>query len=436
MWSDEINKKIQEAEDSNQPAYTDKAWEGMELLLDKHLPLKKKRRRFIFFLFPILLGGITALFIWQQKSKPDNPVTEQKRIPVQSSSSPANSDEHDNAITLPSKETPVIQQNTSGKTTGNFQTEPTPENLVGDAYTPAKKNKQSQYKQEYGQPKSILKKNTAKKIKETETKFSSDKPVESIISNPIDNSFANNTGKPVSVSGDSLATQKNIAPEEKKQEDTVQTETAKPVNKKEKKKTSTAAKFSLNFSAGPDISSVGIDKPGKLKMQYGIGASYSFSERFSIRTGFFAGYKIYTADSADYHPPYTINNLQKIDANCFVYEIPVTIVYNFAASEKSNWFISGGVSSYLMKKETYEYYYKNSWGQPQYYSRTYKNKNSHLFSVINISGGYQHHFTDRFSIMTEPYVKIPAKGIGVGKVKLNSAGVLFTVGFKPFLKKN
>jgi hypothetical protein len=436
MWSDEINKKIQEAEDSNQPAYTDKAWEGMELLLDKHLPLKKKRRRFIFFLFPLLLGGITALFIWQQKSKPDNPVTEQKRIPVQSSLPPANSDEHDKTMTLPSKETPVTQQNTSGETTENHQAERTPKKLLDDVYTPVKKNKQSQYRQEYGQPKSILKKNTAKKIKDTDNTFSSDKqkPVESIISKPIDNSIANNTVKPVS--NDSLATQKNIAPEEKKQEDTVQTETTKTVNKKEKKKTSKGGKFSLNFSAGPDISSVGIDKPGKLKMQYGLGASYSFSERFSIRTGFFAGYKIYTADSADYQPPYTINNLQKINADCFVYEIPVTLVYNFAATKKHNWFISGGVSSYIMKKETYEYYYKNPWGQTQNYSHTYKNKNSHLFSVINISGGYQHHFTDRFSIMAEPYVKIPVTGIGVGKVKLNSAGVLFTVGFKPFLNKN
>src|SRR5687768_17446652 len=220
MWSDEINKKIQEAEDSNQPAYTDKAWEGMELLLDKHLPLKKKRRRFIFFLFPLLLGGITALFIWQQKSKPGNPVTEQKRIPVQSSLPPANSDEHDKTMTLPTKETPVTQQNTSGETTENHQAEPTPKKLLDDVYTPIKKNKQSQYRQEYGQPKSILKKNTAKKIKYTDKNFSSDKqkPVESIISKPIDNSIANNTVKPVS--NDSLATQKNIAPEEKKQEDT------------------------------------------------------------------------------------------------------------------------------------------------------------------------------------------------------------------------
>ena len=427
MWFDEINKKIQEAEDKHQPAYNDKAWEGMKLLLDKHLPLNKKRRRFIFLLFPILLAGITAFFILLQENKPNNPVTEQKRIPVHSSTSSFNSEELENTITLPSKENPVIQQNPSGKTTENFEPETTPKSLSSDVDKPVQKNKQGQHKQEYGQPKSI-----SKKIKDTENNFSPGKPVESIVSKHDDNNIGI-ASKPVKpISGDSLATQKNVAPEDKKQEDTIQTETTKTL----KKKISTSGKFSLNFSVGPDISSVGIDKPGKLKMQYGIGASYSFSERFSIRTGFFAGYKTYTADSADYHPPYIINNLQKIDADCFVYEIPVTIVYSFAITKKHNWFISGGVSSYLMKKETYKYYYKNSWGQPQYYSRTYKNKNSHLFSVINISGGYQHHFTDRFSIMTEPYIKIPVKGIGVGKVKLNSAGVLFTVGFKPFLKKN
>ena len=67
---------------------------------------------------------------------------------------------------------------------------------------------------------------------------------------------------------------------------------------------------------------------------------------------------------------------------------------------------------------------------------SYKNENSHIFSVINLSGGYQYHFSDRFSLMAEPYVKIPLSGVGQGKVNLNSGGILFTAGFKPFLKKN
>ena len=63
MWSDEINKKIEEAEATNNPAYNDKAWENMELLLDKHLPQNKKRRRFILFLLPLALAGGAVFFI-------------------------------------------------------------------------------------------------------------------------------------------------------------------------------------------------------------------------------------------------------------------------------------------------------------------------------------------------------------------------------------
>ena len=242
----------------------------------------------------------------------------------------------------------------------------------------------------------------------------------------------------VPVPNDTAASLPQIAraAEEKKHPDSSETKETITETKPQKRKSSPGSKLSLNFSAGPDISSVGIDNPGKWNLQYGLGLSYAVSKRLSIRTGFFAGRKKYSADSTEYHSSYYPPKLERIDANCLVYEIPVNLVYNFPAAKKHNWFIAGGLSSYLMKKETYDYFYKNAWGQPQYYSHTYNNENSHLFSVINISGGYQYHFTDRLSLMAEPYVRIPVSGIGSGKVKLNSGGVLFSIGFKPFLKKN
>ena len=48
MWSDELHKKMEEAENNSDSSNHEKAWEKMELLLDEHLPVKKKRRRFIF----------------------------------------------------------------------------------------------------------------------------------------------------------------------------------------------------------------------------------------------------------------------------------------------------------------------------------------------------------------------------------------------------
>ncbi|RYG48453.1 MAG: hypothetical protein EOO01_13540 [Chitinophagaceae bacterium] len=201
-----------------------------------------------------------------------------------------------------------------------------------------------------------------------------------------------------------------------------------------KSKSTPASKFTLNVSVGPDLSSVSFSQPGKVQFQYGIGMSYQFSKKLSIRTGFFAGKKVYTADSTTYKTPYPIHNLEEVDATCYVYEIPVSVLYHFGARKNHEWFVAGGLSSYIMKKETYGYHYKNAWGTPQYYNRTYNNENKHFFSVINLSLGYTHKFNDRLSFTGEPYVKIPAAGVGVGKVKLNSAGVLFTVGYKPFTR--
>lgn len=39
------------------------------------------------------------------------------------------------------------------------------------------------------------------------------------------------------------------------------------------------------------------------------------------------------------------------------------------------------------------------------------------------------------SLQAEPYVKIAMDGVGYGKVKLNSGGVLFSAVIKPFAKK-
>lgn len=444
MWSEEINKKIQDAENSNQqPAYNDKAWDNMELLLDKHLPLKKKRRRFIFWLLPLLLTGTAIFFIIQRKGTKDISISDQKNVPVQSSSS-----RDDQSLSSPDKAPVNRTDKTISSQSQSSQKDPvklTAEDHASETklqkhktpqynYNNSKKLNPDQRQQEYAWTQPGLRKKVVQKTGNPgNNNIVSTQPGLLAISAQNSNTVDDNSIAPVSV--DSLTPQKGIVKDDKKQEDIAQPETTKTEIKKEKGKASAASKFSLNLSFGPDISGVGIDNPGRLEMLYGIGASYAISKRFTIRTGFFAGSKKYTADSADYHLHYSITNLQKVDADCYVYEIPLTLAYNFPATKKHNWFISGGVSSYLMKKETYEYYYKNSWGQPQSYSRTYKNESSHLFSVINFSGGYQYHFTNRFSVIAEPYIKIPANGIGVGKVKLNSAGVLFTIGFKPFVKE-
>jgi hypothetical protein len=445
MLSDELDKKLKETTEGYHPAYDEKAWDKMEALLDKHLPLEKKRRRFILLLLPLLLVG-TGIFLLLQKPGRDG-ISEEKKSVIQSESinkQPAQGA----AITIPSKTTAskqaaiLVQQDII--TPASEENKPAgvklQKQLVSGNINSSSSKQVRQIisqEQQLKQQQSFSGKKLSRKTKDQENNFAEQKPSDH--NPPViipDNSSVNDIVTPVSNDASASLTEIVKAVEEKKQPVSSETKEAITETKPQKQRSSAASKLSLNLSAGPDISSVGIDNPGKWNLQYGIGFSYALSKKLSIRTGFFAGRKKYSADSTEYHSYYYPPKLQRIDANCLVYEIPLNLIYNFSAIKKHNWFVAGGLSSYLMKKETYDYFYKNAWGQPQYYSHTYKNENSHIFSVINISGGYQYHFTDRLSLMAEPYVRIPVSGIGAGKVKLNSGGILFSISFKPFLKKN
>ena len=53
-------------------------------------------------------------------------------------------------------------------------------------------------------------------------------------------------------------------------------------------------------------------------------------------------------------------------------------------------------------------YEKNSYGLP---------------AVANVSVGYEHKISKTFDIRIEPFLKIPLQGIGVGNLRVTSAGL-------------
>ena len=176
-----------------------------------------------------------------------------------------------------------------------------------------------------------------------------------------------------------------------------------------------------------------------MKLMLGGGIGYTFQNRFTVRTGLYSSRKIYSAAPYEYHPPdyfwQFYPDLTEVDADCKVLEIPLSLSYNFSSSARQSWFGTAGLSSYLMKRETYDYQYKNSSGQPQNWQSTIYNVNKHYFSVLTLSGGYQRKINNTFSVMAEPFLKIPMIGVGYGKVKLSSAGILFSLGIHPFHSK-
>jgi hypothetical protein len=204
---------------------------------------------------------------------------------------------------------------------------------------------------------------------------------------------------------------------------------------KEKVKAKKRNELAFTLSAGPDVSMVRLNNTGKMEPVFGAGISYTFNKKFTISSGFYTARKVYDVIPSDYkfsYIPPNINYLTAINADCKVAEIPVNLAWNFGIKNNRSFFVSTGLSSFLMKKEKYDYIYTYPGGNGYTYTSRLSNQNKHFFSVLNLSAGYRRELGKNVFVSAGPYFKMPVKGVGEGKVKLNSAGVLFSIGIKPF----
>ncbi len=451
MWSEEFDNKFRGLHGShNEPPFEEAAWDKMEKVLDIHLPREKKKRRGIIFWFTLAgLGLLIPALILLTGNRHQQPVPGVNPVPGKAIASQNNPAQPAPGRSTPSENDPAAAHTSSTRDAvkndvREITANPSPITIAdktgsidnpysGIAHTtPASLKKNSRKplaaKKEAAQKRSATAKPVSenmpdvqggpgsgndKTLQPTETGLTTT-PDENLVNNAVGRTEVKNLVSDSMQSGDSILAQKKST----------------GVN---------PSPFAITVSFGPDISSVGLNNAGTTKIQFGAGLSYDLGKRFTLRTGLYAARKVYDADSADYHPPAHFwnyySNLQRVNANCLVFEIPVTVAYRFKPSPKNSWFAAAGISSVIMKEETYGYSYKNSSGQPAYYTSRYKNENSHLFSVINLSGGYQANLSKRFSLAAEPYFKLPIAGIGYGKIRLNSYGLLLTASYHPFTKK-
>lgn len=470
MQSEDFDDKVKNAAEHHHPAYDEKAWDKMEELLDKHLPVEKddRRRPLLFILLFLLLGSgawLIATKPWQ-KNKSTTTAKQESSVPDQRPVS----NETRSASSNNNKELPQTQsENKTPITTDNI--------LPEKNSAPAEKiiTKETFEKKEPGASLLVKKDNTPSLLpaKSKKDKVTSDvlkiKEMDASQNNVAPGKQPQNVvaeitenNKLLKIIPSVVSTDPQVNKDPGNDQDTkndqpgVKDKTIadnKTINAKDdikidavvsnKSETKKAAKnkkssfFFLSLSAGPDISFAGGEKAGTTKLLTGAGLGYTFKNKLTIRSGFYSSRKIYSSGGYAYHPPASFYTyypyLQKVDANCKVYEIPLLLSYSFGNSSKQNFFASTGLSSYLMKSEVYDYDYKTSYTSPVMKSKwTVDNKNKHFFSVLNLSAGYQRNINKNISLTIEPYYKLPLKGVGYGKVKLNSSGVLFTVGIKPF----
>ncbi|MBD0295277.1 MAG: outer membrane beta-barrel protein [Flavisolibacter sp.] len=214
--------------------------------------------------------------------------------------------------------------------------------------------------------------------------------------------------------------------EEAKQEEKEIKIKEKEVEDKQKKGHS----FYISFVAGPDISTVKFQKTKDLGYHAGALVGYQFFKNWSVETGILWDRKNYYSKGSYFKmDKLKLPNHSKIvraDGYCNMFEWPINLRYQFSRRERSTWYASAGISSYLMQKEEYNYLYERY--NIQYYGKNYYQKSSRdWLAVGNVSVSYEHKLGQFGKLRIEPYVKFPFRGVGVGSLPLSSTGIYFVI---------
>lgn len=191
-------------------------------------------------------------------------------------------------------------------------------------------------------------------------------------------------------------------------------------------------RFSIGVIVGPDLSTVGslsnFYNPG---YEYGVTIEYNLGSNLGIATGLIRSRVKYTASGQEYNPAgnywgYGSRPRQTI-GDCVLLDIPLQLKYNFWNLDGSRFYAVGGISSYIMLSEKYQFDYGYGYGSNRPRQWSDDTGTRHWMSNASLSIGYEYDLPKNWSLRAAPYLKIPIKEVGWGNVKLYSMGM--TVSF-------
>lgn len=425
---DHIENRIREAAENSEPDFDEFAWSKMEALLDKE---KNNKHRYIFWwiLLPLLFVGAGSSYLFF-KNKPVKEITalnrEQKFPEIQSTqikNIPVESPILSDKLKDSNKKADLNKSITSELEYANSQS--TKNNKEVNVITGTVNNKAGKIRQnKKGKLSSKINSGQVETIYEVavnEDTSSTNLDVTHV--NEIKGTTASVVLKDSIVKNDSLKILAKVFPDKPKTEKL----TAKKLSR-----------FYLLAAIGADAGSVKFLslENSKITAKYGIGVGYQLNKRMSVQTGFYTGLKKYIAGPGDYNAKagsyWNMVQIVKVDASCLVYDIPLTVRYNLLQKPSTIFYTTAGISSFIMKREDYNYYY-NRYNTLHESSWTYRG-NKNLFAVANFSVGIEKKLSSNFSILAEPSVSMPLTGVGDGSVKLYSTAIQIAIKYQPSKK--
>jgi len=118
-------------------------------------------------------------------------------------------------------------------------------------------------------------------------------------------------------------------------------------------------------------------------------------------------------------------------------DIPINLRYDISLEGNNRFFVSSGLSSYIMTNQSYVYFYRtNPFGFQGWADASYNTPQNYWFSMLNLSMGFETSISNSFSLQVEPYAKMPLRQVGVGNVSLTSYGINLGLKYAPVLKRS
>jgi len=191
--------------------------------------------------------------------------------------------------------------------------------------------------------------------------------------------------------------------------------------------------FVIGLLLSEEFSFVDRTNMTNLKWKAGLSVEYRFGGKHALKLGINYSQKDYMTSTIEnyqvedgfWHKATAPNTASAI---CDVLELSWTESYFMKGHEKRGFFINGGLTSYFLLREQYDYTYDTndpellwSWGE--------NNTNRHWFGIGEVSVGYNLPFTNKSSLQIAPYAQIPLTGVGHGALKIFSSGVLIRYNF-------
>jgi hypothetical protein len=194
---------------------------------------------------------------------------------------------------------------------------------------------------------------------------------------------------------------------------------------------------------GPDYTDADGMANNQLSNNLGISIGYYLSRRLSVNTGFQYTRKFYWANGKSFQPSSRPMNpvvtsyaafprIETVYGSCSMFEIPLTLRYDFIQHERTKAFIGAGLSSYLLRKQKYTYFFHNA-GRAYEWQNENGDHQNYWFGFGDISAGIEQDLGKGISFQAEPFMRMPFQGIGVGNSKMNSFGILFSLRYSPVL---